>query len=786
MAFIDSDAGRARHAARAGEPLGRRPVVLVTGGSRGIGLALARGFAARGHELVLVARNARDLERAAAAIRAEHAVAVTPLPFDLTGEGAARGVLAAIDAVGGYVDTLVNCAGVGASGAFAESAADEVRGAIGVNIEAATTLMQACLPGMVARGRGGVLNVASLAGLLPMPRLALYGATKSYLVALSRAVASELAGSGVTVSVLLPGPVDTSFFPRNLSAVAGHTSLLPGLSPDTIAEIAIGGYLARQTVITPGMLAALCRVGLKLLPARMLSSLVHRTLGAASAGSSQVLALSAPQRAAAADPCPETRRGRLWRLMLQNGPTLVLAVLALVYLVLVGLELRKAPYVDPSRQGYIGVAAGLLEYGVYSKVFVSDSAELVPGRYLAPAYPAIIAGLALVDPRLADGVRCLVGHGHDCLQGNPFRLLVLLQALAGLAALGCAYLLARELSGSSGLGALAAVLVLIMGRYNDYAALVMPYGILPVFALGLCLTMLLAHRRRSLAMAATGGMLTGALALLEACYAALWLAVPLLLLSAESARERQSRSWSFALLAGLTFAVAAGLVVGPWMLRNYLLFGDVALVDGGAIEHFGERVAYVGLRGRDLAVAAFVWLPAVGDLSLAFLPRSTTVRFDVYYDGSLLREAGTILAATTPPPGGPSHLAVLVEKYVLGDPLGYAMSTVLLVERGMRSASGFFVFWGWLTLPVLVRRLRAQQDLGPFLMAAGPLLAMVVVQALLTANVAWMNLPLVFVYAYAIVKVTGGLELPFAVRRLFGGERDAGPRDTTADTPLAP
>jgi short-subunit dehydrogenase len=775
-------------------------VVLVTGGSRGIGLALARAFAARGHELVLVARNAGDLERAAEAIRAEHGVAVTPLPFDLTTEGAARGVLAAIDAAGGYVDTLVNCAGIGVSGAFAESAADEVRGAISVNIESATTLMQACLPGMVARGRGGVLNVASLAGLLPMPRLALYGATKSYLVALSRAVAAELAGSGVTVSVLLPGPVDTSFFARNSSAEAKHTSLLPGLSADAIAEIAIGGYLARQTVITPGMLAALCRVGLKLLPTRMLASLVRGTLGAADRASSSDTARSSPRPATIA-PNGRSERWRdgLQRLVFRNGPTCALAVLGLLYLLLAGLELRKAPYFDPSPQGNVGVAAGLLKYGVYGKAFVQSPAELAPGRYLAPGYPALIAGVALIDTRMADGLQCLMVRGPECLQqGNPFRLLFVLHALAGLAALTFTYLLARELSGSPGLASLAAVLVLVMGRYHDYTALVLPYGLLPAFALGLCLTLLLAHRRRSLAMAALGGTLIGALALLEAYYAALWLIAPVLVLCAE--RARQDRSWGFALRACTVMVAATGLVLGPWMMRNYQQFGDVALVDGSAITHFAERAAYVGLRGRDLLVAAFFWLPAVGDLALTFLPRSTTVRFDAYYEGSLLREAGNILAATRPPTGGPGHFSALVQQYVLGDPLGYAMSTVLLAERGMRSTGGLFVLWGWLTLPVLVWRLRAQRDVGPFLMAAGPLLAMVVVQALLTANLAWMNLPLLFVYAYAIVKVTGGLELPFAVRRLFASDTGAraipgapaarpevtrrGPRHSGSDDPL--
>src|ERR1700674_2343023 len=138
--------------------------------------------------------------------------------------------------------------------------------------------MHACLPAMVARGRGSVLNVASLAGMMPMPYLALYGATKSYLIALSRAVATELAGTGVTVSVLLPGPVDTGFFARNLDADVRRVGLLPGLSPEAVAHTAIEGHLAGQTVITPGLLGSLCRLGLKLLPYYVFAPLVGRAL----------------------------------------------------------------------------------------------------------------------------------------------------------------------------------------------------------------------------------------------------------------------------------------------------------------------------------------------------------------------------------------------------------------------------------------------------------------------------------------------------------------------------
>lgn len=457
------------------------------------------------------------------------------------------------------------------------------------------------------------------------------------------------------------------------------------------------------------------------------------------------------------------------RLLGADGHVLVLAAIALAFAVQVGIGLRKTPHVDADPRSYIGVAAGLLQHGVFADAFVPGAVEKpVPGRILAPGYPSIVAAVAMLDKRLADAIHCLVTRQANCIRGNPFYALFAVQALAGLAALALAYSLARELSGSTGLATLATLLTFIMGRFGEFAGLVMPYGILPALALALCAALLLAHRRRSLTMAAAGGLLIGGLALIEVYYAALWLFAPVLLMCAEFGRAKPS--WRFAAGAAAMLVSTASLVLAPWMARNYALFGDAALT-AGAVEakHLAERVAYNGVRGRELLVAMFFWIPGFGDLSALFLPRATTVKFDVYYEGSLLMDAQRILAATGPAEG---QFARLLRVYVLDDPAGYAVSSLLLIERGLRATGGLLVLWGWLTLPVLLRRLSAQHSLAPFLLVAGPLIGLAVVQGLLTANLPWMNLALVLVYAYAIVKVTGGLELPFAVRRLFSKRTD--------------
>jgi uncharacterized protein len=277
-------------------PADLRPFVLITGASRGIGLALARGFAARRHNLFLVARDAQPLAAAAAGLSGEFGVSVAYAPYDLAHPRAASVVLAALARSGGYVDILVNCAGMAAAGRFTSNDLTQARRTLGLNIEAATELMYACLPGMLERRRGGVLNVASLAGLTPMPHLALYGATKSYLVSLSRAVASEVAGSGVTVSVVMPGPVDTGFFDRNMQTGRRGLTLLPGLSPEAVAHTAIEGFLARQAVVTPGLMGGFCRLLLKMLPYRLVAPFISRAVTGWPA-SGPVLPSSSPAQA---------------------------------------------------------------------------------------------------------------------------------------------------------------------------------------------------------------------------------------------------------------------------------------------------------------------------------------------------------------------------------------------------------------------------------------------------------------------------------------------------------
>ncbi len=247
---------------------------LVTGASGGIGEALARRLAARGCHLILVARTGPALETLAAELSAAHGVDAEVLPADLTTDDGVAAVAARFEDGGGPpVDLLVNNAGYGSAGRFAELDPDRVAGEVRLNVLALVRLTSAAVPGMVARGGGAVLNVSSVAGLQPIPNMATYAATKAFVTSFSESLHEELRPRGVTVTALLPGFTKTGFQAR---AGVSRLPTWAWMDAGRVADDALAATAARRAVCIPGLawkaLAALTRP----LP----RTLVRRVMGA--------------------------------------------------------------------------------------------------------------------------------------------------------------------------------------------------------------------------------------------------------------------------------------------------------------------------------------------------------------------------------------------------------------------------------------------------------------------------------------------------------------------------
>lgn len=188
-----------------------RPTALITGASSGIGLELARIHAARGGDLVIVARRGEELEVLAGQLRSAHGTDVVVIAQDLALPSAARDLYKNVQDRGIEIDFLINNAGFGGHGLFYERDLARERAMIQLNVITLVELTHLFLTGFVARGSGRVLNVASMAGFIPGPLQAVYYATKAFVLSFSEAIANELEDSGVTVTALAPGAVATGF-----------------------------------------------------------------------------------------------------------------------------------------------------------------------------------------------------------------------------------------------------------------------------------------------------------------------------------------------------------------------------------------------------------------------------------------------------------------------------------------------------------------------------------------------------------------------------------------------
>ena len=223
------------------EAAGGEPAIVITGASSGIGAALARDFAGDGQPLVLVARRTEPMLALARELSGAGRPRVEVLGLDLTAAGATDELARELAERGLTCDVLVNNAGYGLLGPATELDRDEQVGIVDLNVRALTDLTLAFLPGMRARGRGGVLNVASLAAFMPGPFMAAYYASKAYVLSFSQALSEELRGTGVTVTALCPGPVTTAFQDR-----AGMTkaAVMKFAKPVTAEAAARAGYRA--------------------------------------------------------------------------------------------------------------------------------------------------------------------------------------------------------------------------------------------------------------------------------------------------------------------------------------------------------------------------------------------------------------------------------------------------------------------------------------------------------------------------------------------------------------
>jgi uncharacterized protein len=257
--------------------LAQRGAALITGASSGIGREIAKLAAADGHPLVLVARRSEVLERVAAELEAAHRVACTVVTADLADPAAPARIFERCERSGVEVEVLVNNAGFGVWGRFVETELDREIEMVQVNVVAPMHLTKLFAPAMVRRGRGRILNVASTAAFQPGPLMAVYYASKAFVLSFSEAIANELAGTGVTATALCPGPTRSEFQKRaDIEGARLVSAWVKMADPVAVARLGWAAMKRGRHVVVPGMMNKAGIHALRLSPRRLTTMMIRK------------------------------------------------------------------------------------------------------------------------------------------------------------------------------------------------------------------------------------------------------------------------------------------------------------------------------------------------------------------------------------------------------------------------------------------------------------------------------------------------------------------------------
>lgn len=248
---------------------------LVTGASSGLGEGFARALASQGHDLILTARRAQRLDALAAELRRANGIAVHVFTADLADPAAPARLMDRVSAAGLAIDLLVNNAGFGLQGAVADLDGEAQAGIIDVNCRALMVLARNVLPTMIERGKGGILNIASTAAFQPGPMLAVYSASKAFVLSFSEALHEEVKDKGITVAALCPGPTRTEFADV---AGMGHSVLFERFAggPDAVVRDGLAALRANTAVKISGAMNLLMAESVRFAPRAMVRRLAHK------------------------------------------------------------------------------------------------------------------------------------------------------------------------------------------------------------------------------------------------------------------------------------------------------------------------------------------------------------------------------------------------------------------------------------------------------------------------------------------------------------------------------
>ena len=726
-----------------------RPVAVITGASAGIGRALALEFAAHGYDLLLIARQSEGLQKVGAEIEAEYDIRVFAAALDVTDPDTPAQVVAFLEENRLSVDVLVNNAASWLVGPMGASDTDEAIQLMVANMAAPYALTRALLPGMISRGGGAILNVGSLAGELPSPGVAIYSASKSFLRSMTLALRHEVRGDNITVSLLVPGLVETGF------TQAGQTAAQSGLrgifasSPADIAAMAYRGLIAGKAIIIPGLVSRALYLGLRLIPERLAVRLrAMRGFGSDAGGDAQI-----------AEPATFiVSAGILTRLRraLDHHRIVALVLLFCLMAAFSGFATyKKASRSEPSVDRASAVLAVDM-LAAYRHTDATTAGRPPPGRSgemaVAPGYALILFGMALVDRHVEAGLACMVSR-QRCDAQASFSSIAMLQLVCALAGLALLFGAAFRLSGSWEIAVLTLIVAYIGSRVGDFAGLIRPLLWPPLLTYASLYLLCEAFARQNVVFALGAGIAIGFGGLISPFMLVLAPVAAVLL----ALLPQHNPSWQ----AGVASALA--LIVGAATALVLLAFAHAHSYDVAAFvrlmtSFLSERVAYQEMGLTAWFASLLLPLPLVGGLmEIPFSDETVRLFVGLHGPGSYpllgLTEIYPKTLAHAASPFG--QYAWLINTYIAPNIAAYLLVTPSLFMRGVLAGSDLIGLLGLFHLRTLFTYSRIDNRLAMLVLISLPIAVLFILNLFLSANHFFQNPGLIFLYSYAIAYVAG-------------------------------
>jgi len=411
----------------------------------------------------------------------------------------------------------------------------------------------------------------------------------------------------------------------------------------------------------------------------------------------------------------------------------------------------------------INIAATLIKTDIYSTGQKAEPGmDPAAGYDYPPGYPLIISAVATLDPTSDQYLNCLGQMRTDCHNGITANAIFFLQIITVCMSLFLVFLIAMELAKDIEIATFTLILFALCSRMAEFSMILWPHVFVTTLQIAACYYILLSYTRQKILFAALAGICFGLAALFRPAIALAPFIIALLILIIDRHHLRHGAAKAVSLIGAMAFVLA------PWVMRNYIQFEDLAITQHHSADLLSKRVAYNNLNFVEWTAALITWIPEFGDgfASLIYAPETIDRLSHSLPHGIIVEDGKKIFNEGLQGENIAVPFWTIFDAYVIKQPVAYLTALPPVFMHGFWGSGSILGLAGLIALFPLTRRLKSTGKSEPFILVLWSFSASVIAQSFITPNLHFLNDHMLFIYAYAVARVTGGLELPRILRRL--------------------